>query len=162
MKRLFPVCRAFTAVEVPLQVNCCAAEQGQQGGEPLTLQDGGSSLLITAQLGQRRQQINNERTQTHMRTLLAQSEEIHERGFNRPQDDGVAAFKVKRNGEREEQQRQGNKRLTQDIQTLLPFQHQRGKSVNGGEAQRGECVRRRPVFHHAVLQSERRRHRAEQ
>ena len=147
---------------MPLQVNCRAAEQGQQGGEPLTVQDGVFSRLITAQLNQRRQQINDERTQTHMRTLLAQSEEIHERGFYRPKDDGVAAFKVKRNGEREEKQRQGKKRLTQDIQTLLPFQHQRGKPVNGGEAQRGECVRRRPVFHHAVLQSERRRHRAEQ
>ena len=78
---------------MPLQVNCRAAEQGQQGGEPLTLQDGVFSRLITAQLDQRRQQINDERPQTHMRTLLAQSEEIHECGFYRPQNNGVAAFK---------------------------------------------------------------------
>ena len=119
----FPLRRTFATREIPQQVNRRSAKQHNNRRKPLPFQDGiGAEALIIAQLNQCRQEINNQRTQTDMRTLLAQTEEINQCGFCTPQDNRIARFKIKRNGNREEQHRQRKKRLTQNIQTLLTFQ----------------------------------------
>ena len=159
----FPLRRTFATREIPQQVNRHPTKQHHNRREPLPFQNGiGAEALIITQLNQCRQEINNQRTQTDMRTLLAQTEEINQRGFGTPQNDRIARFKIKRNGNSKEQHRQRKKRLTQNIQSLLTFQQQRGQSVYSGKTQCGKRICRRPMLHHAVLQAERRRHRAKQ
>ena len=159
----FPLRRTFATRKIPQQVNYRSDKQHHNRCKPLPFQNGiRAEALIIAQLNQCCQEINHQRTQTDMRTLLAQTEEINQCGFGTPQNNCIARFKIKRNGNREEQHRQRKKRLTQNIQPLLTFQQQRGQSVNSGKTQCGKRIREWPMLHHAVLQAERRRHRAKQ